>query len=410
MERKALDISSFKFSSDGSGTAEGVFNKMFIVDDGGDITIALSDRNHFLKRGFIADTHGMGNGSGNYTTATEVGIPKTLDVLNGDEIYGSFEFHDTEYAQDCRKVMSKRTSNGLVAPYSIGYDLAEAPIFIYNGTYETELKNYIPAQYLDRCIEAAKKWKKVRLINVILNEVSTVPIPMNTESQATEVKTKMEKKDAAANDASEITWLGSDIPESITLTILDLLWCRFIWACYRIKWDDAPNAGKLFLAAFAEFADYVQKYVPLIMATDDEEGITETDSAMKSIFGEEEQILKSLANPRAGLKFAQQAEALLADVSAMNARTKALAELRAKASRSLSKETRDNINTCCEKCETAIKEMRDYVTSKDATEEDDSEKNAKTATETPEIDLSALAAKKSAIDLEIVNRQINSRK
>lgn len=280
-ERKSVDISGFKFSNSGDGIGEGVFNKMFIVDDGADIVIELKQREKFLSRGFIADTHGMGNGPGSYTTATEVGIPKTLDVKNGDEIYGSFEFHSTDYAQDCRKVMTKRTANNLVAPFSIGYDLAAPPIFINSGNYETELKNYIPPQYLARCIEGAKQFRRIRLIKVILNEVSTVPIPMNTQSQATDVKTGTGGK----KDAGD-TWLNPNIIDWTTFDAIDSIFTSALWCCYGVRWDgDSEDAGADYAEIMQEAFDLIMKIIPAIMAVKDMTA-DEMKTRMMEVFGD----------------------------------------------------------------------------------------------------------------------------
>lgn len=244
MEHKQYISPSFKFNDEGSGSFTAVLNKMFYVDDGGDIVIGVERLDEFVRDGFAPDSHGMEGGTpGGYVKGREVAIPTYAGVENEDDIVGTFEFHDTEPAQNLRKVMAKRHKNGKSNKMSIGYDLAQAPLFIPRGSYEKEFPRFIPAKFVPRCIEAAQRFKQVRLIKVILNEGSPVSIPMNRASDVLEVKSANLKIDFT-NKGFKAIYLGENIEESLSLTVIDMLHNRLWWFCWQCLYDETTTEAE----------------------------------------------------------------------------------------------------------------------------------------------------------------------
>ena len=185
---KVTELKSYKAVDGGNGGFEGVFNEMFFVDSGADIVIGVDGLNEFVKDGFAPDTHGMTNGfGGSYTYKDMLAYP-TFAEVRGYSIYGGFEFHSTQDAQDARVKMQERIAAGKSVSMSIGYSVTEEPIYVDAKDYETKLKDFIPSERLSYVMDGAKNFPFVRLIKVKLHEVSPVPIPMNMQSLVTMVK------------------------------------------------------------------------------------------------------------------------------------------------------------------------------------------------------------------------------
>jgi len=298
MEKKNLNMSGFKFSSEGSGSCEGIGNKMFAVDEGADIVIGVSKLDEFKKRGFIGDTHGLGNGWGSYTTATKVGVPYLAEVRNNEDIYFGFNFYDTEYAQTCRKVMMTDAQAGADVSFSIGYDLSDAPIWINSDQYIKELPNYIPSQFLARCLEGAKRFDRVRLIKVTLNEISTVPIPMNRDSVAAQIKSNdMEPKEFLENKGGIDRSLYTDLKESIEV----LEWT--VSRCKRIAAKDGINkkSDKELKNLFSQIEELGNAIIELqpelkagrVLSTTMKEQFMAAHAKMKALNNEHDALVKS---------------------------------------------------------------------------------------------------------------------
>lgn len=183
IERKFIDLASFKAEETGPGGFSGyaaIFNE---IDEGGDVIVkgAFTDTiEEFLQKGFTAHSH-------DWSVTGTIGYP--VNAYEDDKgFFVESKFHSTADAQTVRTKASERMTAGKQVGLSIGYR-AIGPIDIPVEDYEQELPKYIPEAALSRAFERARKFNGIRVLRKIENfEHSIVTAPMNRLAEATSIK------------------------------------------------------------------------------------------------------------------------------------------------------------------------------------------------------------------------------
>src|ERR1017187_4617262 len=162
----------------------GIANVIGVMDRGGDVIAPgafIDALAGFLDKGFIGLSHDW--------DALPIGMPDTAEERAGG-LWVSGTFHSTRAAQAARVVVRERLEKGLQVELSIGFRADPADCVGFRSG--ADLLGYGRREGLAGLDEVGiADWRApCRLVHRVaeLFEVSIVAVPMNPESQVTQVK------------------------------------------------------------------------------------------------------------------------------------------------------------------------------------------------------------------------------